>query len=365
MRPTKKKKKTRRGRKKIYDDTRPGEDFYDNYLLGRLSGAWTAFSPAGDSEGTVHFRDLAWYGLENDPAMTSPFLRFVHMSPRGSIVFEYADGEEACARIDGDTLTWGDGYVYYRIERQTDDENGGGTLTRGALPEGPPPWAHSNPEDDVRRVIGQVQAMKEALSLTWSLSPGGARSFLGEPGRSCVDRSIAGAIIPAEHTCDMSSVVSAAATTTTVVHLRKLNGEELPSLTPLQSADCRNGDGEAIALPEVLAESDEEKKADAAIVDTGGDTHIKITGRDCDADYDCDYRYGTGIMDENMAYRSGDGGSSPDGNEPSPVARALYDWHLVDFGANFAIDSNRVAWLRHHYEYVKHWWSLGIGIGIG
>ena len=129
MRPTKKKKKTRRGRKKIYDDTRPGEDFYDNYLLGRLSGAWTAFSPAGDSEGTVHFRDLAWYGLENDPAMTSPFLRFVHMSPRGSIVFEYADGEEACARIDGDTLTWGDGYVYYRIERQTDDENGGGTLT--------------------------------------------------------------------------------------------------------------------------------------------------------------------------------------------------------------------------------------------
>ena len=137
------------------------------------------------------------------------------------------------------------------------------------------------------------------------------------------------------------------------------------TFTPLQSADCRNGDGEAIALPEVLAESDEEKKADAAIVDTGGDTHIKITGRDCVADYDCDYWYGTGIMDENMTYRSGDGGSSPDGNEPSPVARALYDWHLVDFGANFAIDSNRVAWLRHHYEYVKHWWSLGIGIGIG
>ena len=179
MRPTKKKKKTRHGRKKIYDDTRHGTDFYDNYRLGQLSGAWTSFSPDGDSEGTVHFRDLAWYGLENDPAMTSPFLRFVHMSPRGSIVFEYADGEEACARIDGDTLTWGDGYVYYRIERQTDDENGGGTLTRGALPEGPPPWAHSNPEDDVRRVIGQVQAMKEALSLTWSLSPGGARSFLG------------------------------------------------------------------------------------------------------------------------------------------------------------------------------------------
>ena len=165
MRPTKKKKKTRRGRKKIYDDTRPGEDFYDNYLLGRLSGAWTAFSPAGDSEGTVHFRDLAWYGLENDPAMTSPFLRFVHMSPRGSIVFEYADGEEACARIDGDTLTWGDGYVYYRIERQTDDENGGGTLTRGALPEGPPPWAHSNPEDDVRRVIGEVAGTETARPL--------------------------------------------------------------------------------------------------------------------------------------------------------------------------------------------------------
>ena len=330
------------------------------------------------------------------------------MSPRGSIVFEDADNEEACARLDGDTLTWDDGYIFYRIGRQNDDETGDGMLTGGALPEGPPPWAHSNPEDDVRRVIGQVtleadsatmykldvilaqvQAMKEALSLiwspddpqppaeplsgarslplggAWSLSPGGARSFLGGAGRSCVDRSIAGDIIPAERICDMSSVVSAAATTTTVVHLRKLNGEELPSLTPLQSADCRNGDGEAIALPEVLAESDEEKKADAAIVDTGGDTHIKITGRDCDADYDCDYRYGTGIMDENMEYRSGDGGSSPDGNEPSPVARALYDWHLVDFGANFAIDSNRVAWLRHHYEYVKHWWSLGIGIGIG
>ena len=160
-------------------------------------------------------------------------------------------------------------------------------------------------------------------------------------------------------------MISTAATTTTVVHLRKLDGEELPSLTPLQSADCLNGDGEAITIPEVLAETDEEKKADAAIVDTGGDTHVKITGRDCVADYDCGYWYGTGIMDENMEYRSGDGGSSPDGNEPSPVARALYDWHLVDFGANFAIDSNRVAWLRHHYEYVKRWWSLGIGIGIG
>ena len=56
-----------------------------------------------------------------------------------------------------------------------------------------------------------------------------------------------------------------------MVHLRKLDGEELPSLTPLQSADCRNGDGEAIALPEVLAESDEEKKADAAPwIDFGG-----------------------------------------------------------------------------------------------
>ena len=28
-------------------------------------------------------------------------------------------------------------------------------------------------------ILAQVQAMKEALSLTWSLSPGGARSFLG------------------------------------------------------------------------------------------------------------------------------------------------------------------------------------------
>ena len=109
MRPTKKKKKTRRGRKKIYDDTRPGEDFYDNYLLGRLSGAWTAFSPAGDSEGTVHFRDLAWYDPDDDPAMTSPWLRFFHMSPRGTIVFGDADNEEACARLDGDTLTWDDG----------------------------------------------------------------------------------------------------------------------------------------------------------------------------------------------------------------------------------------------------------------
>ena len=183
--------------------------------------------------------------------MTSPFLRFVHMSPRGSIVFEYGDGEEVCARLNGDTLTWDDGYVYYRIGRQTDDETGDGMLTGG---------------------------------------------------------SIAGDIIPAGHICDMSSVVSTAATTTTVVHLRKLDGEELPSLTPLQSADCLNGDGEAITIPEVLAETDEEKKADAAIVDTGGDAHVKITGRDCVADYDCDYWYGTGIMDENMEYRSGDGG---------------------------------------------------------
>ena len=130
-----------------------------------------------------------------------------------------------------------------------------------------------------------------------------------------MDRSIAGGIIPAEHICDMSSVVSTAATTTTVVHLRKLDGEELPSLTPLQSADCLNGDGEAITIPEVLAETDEEKKADAAIVDTGGDAHVKITGRDCVADYDCDYWYGTGIMDGNMEYRSGDCGGSPDGTE--------------------------------------------------
>ena len=307
MRPTKKKKKTRHGRKKIYDDTRPGTDFYDNYLLGQLSGAWTSFSPDGDSEGTKAVKEalsLIW-SLEGPQPRAEPL-------------------------------------------------SGGGSGGARAL------LGSSIVPGGARLPLGELGCPRGS-----SVAPGGARSLPGERGHSFVDRSIAGDIIPAEHICDMSSVVSAAATTTTVVHLRKLNGEELPSLTPLQSADCRNGDGEAIALPEVLAESDEEKKADAAIVDTGGDTHIKITGRDRVADYDCDYRYGTGIMDENMEYRSGDGGSSPDGNEPSPVARALYDWHLVDFGANFAIDSNRVAWLRHHYEYVKHWWSLGIGIGIG
>ena len=65
--------------------------------------------------------------------MTSPWLRFVHMSPRGTIVFGDADNEEACARLDGDTLTWDDGYIFYRIGRQTDDENGDGMLTGGAL----------------------------------------------------------------------------------------------------------------------------------------------------------------------------------------------------------------------------------------
>ena len=54
-----------------------------------------------------------------------------------------------------------------------------------------------------------------------------------------------------------------------------------------------------------------------------------------------------------------------DGKESTPVARALYDWHLADFDANLAIDSNLVAWLRHHYEYVKHGWCFGISIGIG
>ena len=61
-----------------------------------------------------------------------------------------------------------------------------------------------------------------------------------------------------------------------------------------------------------------------------------------------------------------DGGSSSDGNEPSLQWRApMGDWRLVDFGAGFAIDSNRVAWLRHHYGYVKHGWCFGISVGIG
>ena len=70
------------------------------------------------------------------------------MSPRGSIVFEYGDGEEVCARLNGDTLTWDDGYVYYRIGRQTDDETGDGMLTgAGALRVrgGGPKWEQTRP----------------------------------------------------------------------------------------------------------------------------------------------------------------------------------------------------------------------------
>ena len=51
--------------------------------------------------------------------------------------------------------------------------------------------------------------------------------------------------------------------------------------------------------------------------------------------------------------------------DPEKIFMIIVFWTRVDFGADFAIDSIRVAWLRHHYGYVKRWWSLGIGIGIG
>ena len=77
-------------------------------LTTQLSGEWETFDA---TDGTVLFQDLDVY----ESGLDSPFLWFIDVDSDGLLVYEYDNDERILARLDGDTLTWGDGSVYQRV----------------------------------------------------------------------------------------------------------------------------------------------------------------------------------------------------------------------------------------------------------
>ena len=128
-------------------------------LTTQLSGEWETFDA---TDGTVFFDDLDVYMSGSD----SPFLWFIGVDSNGALEYKYVDDEMILARLDGDTLTWGDGSVYQRV---CDADNEQVHEVAGSMEISD----ETDVDDDVDDIPGGVRAVFVGGAYSWFVEDDG------------------------------------------------------------------------------------------------------------------------------------------------------------------------------------------------